>query len=96
MFERLGANLDIWFFLLGLPAQLAFFSRFLVQWIVSERRGASVVPLAFWYLSVSGGLALLIYGIIRAEPVLIIGNLMGSIVYVRNLMLIHRKKQVAA
>ena len=63
---------------------------------MSERQGASVVPLAFWYLSVSGGFALLIYGIIRAEAVLIIGNLMGRIAYVRNLILIYHKKEVTS
>ncbi len=91
MFDELIAKLDVWFLLLGLPAQLAFGARFLVQWIVSERRKTSVVPVAFWYLSVAGGFGLLVYGIIRNEPVLILGNAMGSFIYIRNLMMIEQQ-----
>ncbi len=88
MFDESIAKLDIWFLLLGLPAQLALSARFLVQWIVSERKKACVVPVASWHSSVAGGLGLLVYGIIRCEPVLILGNAMGSFVNTRNLMMI--------
>jgi lipid-A-disaccharide synthase-like uncharacterized protein len=72
----------------GLLGQTAFFSRFLVQWIASERAGRSYVPRAFWYLSLAGSLILLIYAAHRAEPVFFLGYLPNSAVYIRNLMLI--------
>jgi lipid-A-disaccharide synthase-like uncharacterized protein len=74
----------------GLIGQAAFFSRFLVQWLASERAGRSYVPKAFWYLSLAGSLILLVYAIHRAEPVFLLGYLPNSLVYVRNLMLIRR------
>jgi lipid-A-disaccharide synthase-like uncharacterized protein len=76
----------------------AFFSlRFLVQWIASERRKESVIPIYFWYFSVGGGLTLLIYAILRMDPVFIVGQGAGLFVYGRNLYLIWRKQaQLAA
>lgn len=94
MFDELYSNLDAWV-ILGLPAQLAFTARFLVQWIASERRGKSVIPIAFWYLSLVGSGGLLIYAIVRADPVFILGQSVGSFVYLRNLMLIYRERRVA-
>ena len=83
--------------MLGMLGQILFFSRFLVQWIASEKSGKSVVPLSFWYLSIGGGTLLLFYAIWRKDPVITLGQLVGLFVYVRNLMLIHRhkSKQVA-
>jgi lipid-A-disaccharide synthase-like uncharacterized protein len=75
---------------LGLAGQAAFFSRFLVQWIASERAGRSYVPVAFWWLSIAGSLVLLVYGVHRREPVFALGYVANSVVYVRNLMLIRR------
>jgi lipid-A-disaccharide synthase-like uncharacterized protein len=91
------AKFDIWL-AFGLIAQLAFGARFLVQWIASERAGKSVVPLAFWFLSIAGGSMTLLYGLVKREPVIIIGQLLSNIIYVRNLMLIfrHRGKPSAA
>ena len=80
---------------LGFVGQAMFFSRFLVQWIASERRGESVVPVSFWYLSIAGSALLLGYAIYRADPVFILGQSLGSVVYTRNLVFIHRKKQNA-
>ncbi len=80
--------------LLGLLGQTLFFSRFLVQWIASEKNGRSVVPLSFWYLSIGGGLLLLIYALWRHDPVITLGQAVGLFVYVRNLMLIHRRRAV--
>ncbi|MFC2171349.1 lipid-A-disaccharide synthase N-terminal domain-containing protein [Acidobacteriota bacterium] len=77
----------------GFVAQTMFFSRFLVQWIVSERKGESVVPIAFWYLSISGGVMLLAYSLYRQDPVFILGQVCGLIVYSRNLILIFRKRR---
>ena len=84
----------VWLFL-GFAGQAAFAGRFLVQWIVSEKRGESVVPVAFWYLSLTGSAMLLAYAIYRRDPVFILGQSFGSLVYIRNLMLIYGKRQAA-
>ena len=83
--------------MLGMLGQVLFFSRFLVQWIASEKKGKSTIPLSFWYLSIGGGALLLFYAIWRKDPVITLGQVVGLFVYVRNLMLIHRhkSKQVA-
>jgi lipid-A-disaccharide synthase-like uncharacterized protein len=83
---------DLWV-LLGLAAQGMFFMRFFVQWIMSEREGKSVMPLAFWIFSVLGGGLLLIYAIYRRDPVFILGQAGGLVIYTRNLMLIYRERQ---
>jgi lipid-A-disaccharide synthase-like uncharacterized protein len=75
---------------IGLLGQALFSARFLVQWIASERRKRSVMPRAFWYFSVGGGLTLLAYAIYRCDPVFIIGQGAGLFVYARNLWFIHR------
>jgi lipid-A-disaccharide synthase-like uncharacterized protein len=80
---------DFWL-VFGLAAQLIFAARFFVQWIASERAGKSVVPFAFWVFSVGGGLMTLLYGIVRREPVIIFGQGLATIIYVRNIMLIFR------
>lgn len=72
----------------GFLAQFCFAMRFLVQWWQSERAGASIVPVSFWYLSLLGGTMMLVYAIYRMDPVFILGQAMGLIVYLRNLMLI--------
>ena len=74
--------------LLGFFAQGLFSARFLVQWIASERRRKSVVPTAFWYLSLAGSALLLAYAIHQRDPVFILGQSFGSVVYLRNLMLL--------
>jgi lipid-A-disaccharide synthase-like uncharacterized protein len=75
----------------GFVGQALFGSRFLVQWIASERRGESVVPLAFWYLSLGGAALLLAYAVWRQDPVFILGQSFGFLVYTRNLVLIGRR-----
>jgi len=77
---------------LGFVAQGLFSARFLVQWIASERAGKSVVPLAFWFLSVAGGALLLVYAIWRKDPVFILGQGAGLVVYARNLILIYKER----
>lgn len=84
--------MEKWWLILGFSAQVLFFTRFLVQWIASERAGRSVVPLAFWYLSISGSLLLLFYAIHRMDPVFIAGQSMGTLIYTRNIVLIRREK----
>ncbi|MBU0507948.1 lipid-A-disaccharide synthase N-terminal domain-containing protein [bacterium] len=77
--------------IIGFLAQGLFASRFFVQWIASERKGRSVVPVQFWFLSLGGGLLLLFYAIHRHDPVFILGQGGGLVIYGRNLMLIYRK-----
>jgi len=75
---------------IGLAGQAAFFSRFLVQWIASERAGESVVPRSFWHLSLVGSLVLLVYSVHRREPILALGYVPNAVVYLRNLALLRR------
>lgn len=72
----------------GLLGQLMFTGRFIVQWIASEKAGRSVVPVAFWYFSILGGLIVLAYGLHKLDPVIILGQLPGVVIYGRNLWLI--------
>jgi lipid-A-disaccharide synthase-like uncharacterized protein len=71
----------------GLGGQGLFFSRFLVQWLASEKAGRSIFPMAFWYLSLSGGFLLLAYAVYRKDPVFIIGQATGTFIYLRNIRL---------
>ena len=80
----------------GFLGQAFFSMRFLVQWIASERRRESVVPVSFWVFSIGGGLTLLVYAIYRVDPVFIVGQGGGLVIYLRNLYLIRRKLRVAA
>ena len=91
VYDVFVAKFDFWL-AFGLCAQLLFTARFLVQWISSERAGQSVVPMAFWFFSIGGGLMTLIYGIVKREPVIIIGQLLANIIYVRNVMLIWKNR----
>jgi lipid-A-disaccharide synthase-like uncharacterized protein len=77
---------------LGFAGQLLFGLRFVVQWVASERKGESIIPIYFWYLSLVGSMILLAYAIFRRDPVFILGQCTGFIVYTRNLMLIYRKR----
>ena len=86
------ARFDFWL-AFGVVAQLLFGSRFLVQWIASERAGRSVMPLTFWFLSMAGGVLTLIYGFARHDAVIIIGQLLSVFVYSRNLVLIFRERR---
>jgi lipid-A-disaccharide synthase-like uncharacterized protein len=82
--------------IVGLVGQGAFFTRFLVQWVASERAGHSYIPLSFWYLSLVGSLILTVYAIHRGEPVFLLGQLPNAFVYVRNLMLLKRGGALAS
>ncbi len=81
---------------LGFVGQGFFTSRFLVQWLASEKEGRSVIPMAFWYLSLCGGLTLLAYAIHVGDPVFILGQSTGAFIYLRNLWLRLREPQVAS
>ena len=91
IYDVFVAKFDFWL-LFGLIAQFMFAGRFLVQWIASERAGKSVVPMAFWFFSIGGGLMTLIYGIVKREPVIIVGQLLANVIYVRNVMLIWKNR----
>jgi len=77
--------------LFGLGGQFIFMMRFVVQWVASERRGRSYVPIAFWYISLGGGIMLFIYGLLDHDPVILLGQSLGLGIYARNLFLIHRR-----
>lgn len=78
----------------GFLGQGLFASRFLIQWICSEHKKKSVIPVAFWYFSIFGSLLCLIYAIYKRDPVFILGQSTGFIIYIRNLILIFRVKKV--
>lgn len=81
---------------IGFLGQAVFTARFLVQWLASERKRDSIVPVAFWWLSLAGGITLLSYAIHRRDPVIIVGQSMGLFIYARNLMLIAKGKRRAS
>jgi lipid-A-disaccharide synthase-like uncharacterized protein len=91
LYDVFVAKFDFWL-AFGLVAQLLFTARFLVQWISSERAGQSVVPMAFWFFSMGGGLMTLVYGVVKREPVIILGQAMATVIYVRNIMLIMKNR----
>lgn len=84
--------IPFWLLLLGIIAQITFTFRFIYQWIYSEKKKESLLPLGFWILSLSGSLLILIYAIFREDPVLLAGHIFGSIVYVRNIYLNYNEK----
>lgn len=77
----------------GFCAQLMFTARFLLQWIASERAKTSVMPVAFWYFSLAGGVMLLAYALYRKDPVFVMGQALGVVIYSRNLWLIHASRK---
>ncbi len=89
----LGLSAKQWM-IVGFIGQFIFGGRFLIQWICSEVKKESHIPMAFWYMSVLGGLILLLYAISIKNPVFIMGQSMGMIVYTRNLMLISKKNRL--
>jgi lipid-A-disaccharide synthase-like uncharacterized protein len=86
---------EFWWVMVGFLGQALFSMRFLIQWIMSERARKSVMPTAFWYFSLAGGLVLLTYAIYRRDPVFILGQGMGLVIYARNLWLIHGPDRTA-
>jgi lipid-A-disaccharide synthase-like uncharacterized protein len=84
-------QLDFWV-LFGFFGQAMFTMRFVIQWIVSEKRKESVIPVAFWYFSLGGGLILLAYALRQMDPVFIAAYLLNPIIYFRNLWFIWKRK----
>ena len=94
MFSYLNnlSNIEIFFLIIGFIGQGLFASRFIFQWIYSEKKGESYIPIIFWYLSIFGGIGLLTYALFRKDPVIIVGQSFGIFIYLRNLFLIYKKK----
>lgn len=84
---------DIIWIVIGFIGQALFSMRFLVQWIYSERKGRSLIPLAFWYFSLAGGITLFSYAVYRRDPVFIVGQATGVFIYARNLQLIAKERK---
>jgi lipid-A-disaccharide synthase-like uncharacterized protein len=82
---------ETFWLVVGFLGQAFFSARFLVQWIASERARRSIVPIAFWFLSLGGGATLLAYALYRRDPVFIVGQGAGLFIYLRNLVLIYRE-----
>ena len=85
-----------WWVALGIVAQIMFTMRFAVQWIASERAGKSMIPVAFWFFSIFGGILLLLYALVRRDPVFIAGQAFGVFVYARNLYFVLRDRRAPA
>jgi lipid-A-disaccharide synthase-like uncharacterized protein len=92
LLEAVGRIPGTWL-VVGFVGQALFSARFVVQWIMSERRGRSVIPVGFWWLSLGGGAVLFAYAVHRRDPVFILGQGMGLVVYARNLILIRRQRR---
>ena len=87
---------NLYWLIIGFLGQALFSMRFLVQWWASERQRRSVIPLAFWFFSVAGGITLLSYAIYRQDPVFIVGQAGGLVIYLRNLYFIYRERMQTA
>ena len=85
---------QIWL-IIGFIGQTIFASRFLIQWIVSERASKSIIPNIFWWISIAGSLILLSYAIHKQDPVFIVGQSCGFLIYSRNLYLIRQDKRAS-
>jgi lipid-A-disaccharide synthase-like uncharacterized protein len=83
-----------WWILLGYVGQSLFAMRFIVQWVASERVGRSVIPVAFWFFSIGGGVLLFVYALYIRDPVFIIGQGLGLFVYLRNLYFVFRERRM--
>lgn len=83
---------EAWWLVVGFGGQLLFMARFVIQWFASERQQKSVIPVSFWYFSIFGALVLLVYAVHRRDPVFIAGQLLGVLIYLRNLHLIRLER----
>ncbi|MGD9152223.1 MAG: lipid-A-disaccharide synthase N-terminal domain-containing protein [Gammaproteobacteria bacterium] len=88
-----GVIINVIWLTIGFGGQAIFSMRFVVQWLCSERQKRSVIPLAFWYLSILGSITLCAYAVHRRDPVFIIGQAFGILVYLRNLYFIYKERQ---
>lgn len=95
LYEVFVLRFDAWA-VLGFLAQAMFSARFLVQWIASERARRSIIPVAFWWLSIAGGTLLFVYALYRKDPVFILGQGGGLLIYVRNIVFVLREQRQEA
>ena len=86
-------DIPIHWLIIGFIGQFLFSMRFLIQWIYSEKHKKSLIPVAFWYFSMAGGITLFSYALLREDPVFILGQGLGLFVYIRNLMFIRNEKK---
>jgi len=92
----LNVDKEIIWLIIGFIGQALFSARFIVQWLKSEREKKSVFPIAFWYFSIGGGVTLLVYAVYREDPVFIVGQLSGLLIYFRNLyFVVHERKNLS-
>ncbi|RYB04102.1 hypothetical protein D3272_13815 [Lichenibacterium ramalinae] len=94
LYDVFIGRFDLWVGF-GIVAQMMFAGRFLVQWIESERAGRSVIPVSFWILSILGGGMTLVYGLVRHDAIIILGQVLSNLIYVRNLVLIAKNRRIA-
>jgi len=87
-------NIPQWLLFLGIFAQILFTFRFIYQWIYSEKRKSSILPMGFWIISLVGSALIFIYAIIRKDPVLLAGNAMGLVVYSRNIIILRKNVKI--
>ena len=85
-----------WWIILGFVAQVLFTMRFVVQWVASERAGKSIIPFSFWTFSIGGGALLLVYAIVRRDPVYILGQGLSLVIYFRNVSFVLKERRAAA
>jgi lipid-A-disaccharide synthase-like uncharacterized protein len=90
---HVNSQTELGWVIFGFCAQLMFTARFMLQWIASERARSSVMPVAFWYFSLVGGVMLLAYALYRKDPVFVLGQSLGVVIYSRNLWLIHANQK---
>ncbi len=83
---------DFWL-AFGIIAQLLFTARFIVQWVASEKAGRSVMPMTFWVFSITGGMMTLLYGLVRREPIIIMGQAFSVFIYLRNVTFVLRERR---
>lgn len=92
----LGGRIPAGLLALGAVGQVIFLLRFVYQWIYSERKGESTLPLSFWVISLVGSVLILVYAFLRWDVVLLIGNVFGTVVYARNIVLLRREQRRTA
>ncbi len=88
-------GVPMWLIIYGSAGQILFVCRFIYQWLYSRKRGESLLPAGFWLISLTGSLCIVSYGIIRVDPILILGQSFGLISYIRNLIIIARENKKA-
>lgn len=85
-------DIPLWLLVLGSVAQVTFTLRFVYQWVYSERKKESTLPMGFWILSLTGALLIFTYAVFRKDPVLLVGHSLGSVIYIRNIILLNKTK----